>query len=252
MVNWIKSSIDNILFNDNGEFIVKTDFYINNDKLYATYYVDITELFIDIKYPIIIKGNYRDLIFTIDNIEIDKENIQLYLDGKEISLKELNSLLGKNLAVNSFYYKFAIADKNKIMNDIKRIVESNISETEIPNDIICYRSIGDAELESLKSGKVIKSKYPLSSEPLSTGFSDNVICFFRDRISWKDKDHKWLITAKLNNNQIDHGGTGTYFVPEIFNKTKVWSGRRGNNKVDLSEIYAISYNMDNVINIEEI
>lgn len=127
---------------------------------------------------------------------------------------------------------------------------SNFSSAEIINEsnseIIGYRSIGKQELWDLLDGKTIKGQYNNSSEKQNDSSVNNVVSFFRNPYVWRDSNHMFTIKCKLNSSSI-YTGTGKYYASNSFDKTKIWTGRRGSKEYNLDEIYVESYDIKNVI-----
>ena len=138
----------------------------------------------------------------------------------------------------------------KILNEnigknILSILEENIKD----DYITCYRSIGLAEFEELLEGNKVQGRYNNENEKQNNSNIKNVVCFFKDKIMWRDSAHCILIECKFSNEEISESGTGQYWAAKNFKDTKIWTGRRGNTNYELDEIYVKEYSLKNVINI---
>lgn len=114
-----------------------------------------------------------------------------------------------------------------------------------------YRSIGDEEFVTLLQGRDIIGKYHSFNERehiIKTNNAEslgNVVCFFTERIAWKDRYHKIFIEIEIPNEKL-YFGTGIYYAAKSLEKTKIWSGRRGNIRYEFQEAYVEKYNSSNV------
>lgn len=118
--------------------------------------------------------------------------------------------------------------------------------------MIVYRNIGSSELISLFDGKTIYGKFSNSCESQNTSNLDEVLCCFIKKIHWVDKFHKFLVAIEVPEDRILEKGIGTYFASDKFAKTGVWTGRRGSHKYKLEEAYIKSYDIKDVISINDI
>lgn len=127
---------------------------------------------------------------------------------------------------------------------MKTLLEAMNILKESSNKVECYRTIGYDEFYDLLDKKTIKGKYSNSTEKQNTSNVDNVVCFFKEPITWLDKEHVFMIKCKFND--ILDQGQGKYYASKDFGETSIWTGRRGKTEYNLDEIYVPEYNIDNV------
>ena len=138
------------------------------------------------------------------------------------------------------------------MNQKDMLIESTILALEgrlfeNSSKIIGYRSIGLSEFYELLDNREIMGKFSNSEEKQNNSNLDNIICFFKDKIMWKNVNHEILIKCQFNEKDIIDFGTGQYWASKDFAKTKVWTGRRGTVSYNLDEFYVKKYTLNNVI-----
>lgn len=120
--------------------------------------------------------------------------------------------------------------------------------------VTLYRNIGRKELEKLLSGQVIVGYYNLSHERQSSAHYDRVVCTYKDKIIWKfsnSDSHQYIIKLSVPKSACLKTGIGTYFASKQFKTTKVWTGRRGSVQYELEEVYLDSYDISNLVEIQE-
>ena len=102
-----------------------------------------------------------------------------------------------------------------------------------------YRSISSNEYVRLLLGIPIDGNYnPLHiKECGNNGYYGNIICAFEDEIKWKDNNHKIFITLEVDETKIIGKGESIWFMPKSFSKTKVYYGKRGEEKYILNDYY---------------
>ena len=115
--------------------------------------------------------------------------------------------------------------------------------------MLLYRCVGLNEMNNLigYSGecKVIMGNYNLSTEEQSTGNMIGAISFFCEPYLWLDSRHKVVVICDIPEDRLQFG-KGVYFAAKGFEKTKVWTGRRGSVRYELDEAYTASYSITDV------
>ncbi len=111
-----------------------------------------------------------------------------------------------------------------------------------------YRSIGDEEFFSLLHGDSIEGRYcnfKKNENVLDKEDIGSVVCFFVDKIRWKDAKHTFFLEVEIPDEELIFG-TGIYYAAKSLGKTKTWTGRNGHCKYEFKEAYAKKYNVSNI------
>lgn len=108
------------------------------------------------------------------------------------------------------------------------------------------RSISISELNALLTGEVIYGRYNLSTEKQSTCDKDNMFSFYIADYWWIDSSHRFSIIVDIPDNRLSYG-LGTYYASKSFEKTHIWSGRRGKVEYQVLEYYCESYSINDVL-----
>lgn len=134
---------------------------------------------------------------------------------------------------------------DELLESTQRALLNNLYENY--NTILGYRSIGLAEFQELLLGHTIKGKFNNSTQDQNNSNLDNVVCFFKNKIIWKDSQHEILIKCQFNSDDVLGNGIGDYWASKDFATTGVWTGRRGKTNYKLDEFYVKEYNLHNII-----
>ena len=114
-----------------------------------------------------------------------------------------------------------------------------------------YRSIGTKELDILMAGKEVNGQYNsfnFREHIIKTNDAErleNIVCFFTDRIRWKDAEHYVFLEAEISDKELTFG-IGIYHAAKSLAKTNTWSGRWGNTRYEFQEAYINKYDESNI------
>lgn len=112
--------------------------------------------------------------------------------------------------------------------------------------MILYRSIGIEEFNTLLRDGKCDGRYNAFKEEKSTCKQRGlVVSFFVDDVWWVDHSHNILLVLDIHDSKLSFG-YGEYWASKDFNKTHIWSGRRGSAHYRVKEAYASSYNLTDV------
>lgn len=84
---------------------------------------------------------------------------------------------------------------DKLLESTQRALLNNLYENY--NTILGYRSIGLGEFQELLSGETIKGKFSNSTQEQNNSNLDNIVCFFKNKIIWKDSQYEILIKCQF-------------------------------------------------------
>lgn len=111
--------------------------------------------------------------------------------------------------------------------------------------MLLHRCMSEREFLSLLKGEIIYGMYDIGSEPQSSGTMQSAVSFYVDDVWWVDKVHKIFAIVELPDCFIELG-YGTYWASKEFEKTHIWTGRRGKTQYRVKEAYAPNYALNNV------
>lgn len=165
-----------------------------------------------------------------------------YVGGDGAYMIELNDGWRDPAGNNYIWAK----NKREAHQILKSCTKNNLNES--IDSVIGYRSIGEKELYKLLNGETIHGQFDNSAERQNESNEKDVVCFFTKPYAWHDKRHQFTIKCKLNPDKLSYG-SGVYYAAKNLDKTKIWTGRRGKVEYNLDEIYAKSYDINNVVSM---
>ena len=118
----------------------------------------------------------------------------------------------------------------------------------------CFRSISRNEMAKLMLGIPITGTWSKGyhSECGYSGYWGSVVCAFTDDIKWHDGDHSFFVELEIPESRILEKATSVWMMPKSFSKNKIYRGRSGDEKFNLSEIYFKEYDIRDVVSITSI
>lgn len=165
-----------------------------------------------------------------------------YVGGDGAYMIELNDGWRDPAGNNYIWAK----NKREAHQILKSCTKNNLNES--ANSIIGYRSIGEKELQMLLNGETIYGQFDNSAERQNDSNEKDVVGFFAKPYAWHDKRHRFTVKCRLNPDELSYGN-GVYYAAKDLDKTKIWTGRRGKVEYNLDEMYAKSYDINDVISI---
>ena len=120
--------------------------------------------------------------------------------------------------------------------------------------VTLYRNIGQKELEKLLSGQTIEGYYKLPCEDQSSEYYDRVVPTYRDKIIIKvlnSDTHQYNIKLSVPKAACSKTKTVPYLASKQFKHMKVLTGHKGSVQYELKEVYLDSYDISNLVEIQE-
>ena len=115
--------------------------------------------------------------------------------------------------------------------------------------MILHRSVSIKELQILLNEGVIKGNYNITNERQSTASCNQaVVSAFVGDVWWIDKRHEILLLLDIPEARLTFG-IGDYWASANFDKTHIWSGRRGDNHYYIKEAYFQYYTIHEVMTV---
>ena len=111
--------------------------------------------------------------------------------------------------------------------------------------MLLNRSIALSELDKLLNGEVVEGRFDLSKENQSNQNYKNVLSFFPDDYWWIDSSHRIQIKVDIDESRL-LPGVGVYYAAKNFEKTHIWTGRKGKTEYQIPEYYCYKYNIHDV------
>ena len=115
-----------------------------------------------------------------------------------------------------------------------------------------YRSIGEKELQKLLREIRVRGMFDCEFESQNKTKLNNVICTFTKDFRWKDKEHIFYIIMEIPDERIIEKNEAIYYVSKEAIKSKVWSGRDGQEIYKIEEAYLDSYDINDIVTIKGI
>lgn len=109
-----------------------------------------------------------------------------------------------------------------------------------------YRSISEKELTKLLREVDVRGQYDCAFEAQTESNLNNVCCFFTEDFRWDDNEHIFYLEIEVPDDRILEKSKARYWVPKNVLKTRVWTGRRGDELLEIEEAYLDSYNVADV------
>lgn len=198
------------------------------------------------------------------------------IEGKSLQEKivkkgskwQVQSEKGKNLG--TYDTKKEAEDRLKQVHYFKHVNEETfnkdieiptpISRENLPDEVICYRTITNDEFYRLFSGDVIEGQWiPDDNDWVHfdnlTNRNAKIILFYTDYYRFRLYKNRITLKCKFNKKDIVAVAKGRYAVAKNFNKTKSINKeyyRYDDDMVFLDEIGVLSYDLSNVLEIVSI
>lgn len=264
------------LLKECGEFIYHATYKSELDKIYKEGLHDFWFGINDYECLDMIEYNHdkydEEVIIAIPTKYLDANKCDFTVDNGDgySDLWAGTGIYNGTITKDQFEYIYDVDNEDYIKESFKHVNEETfnkdieiptpISRENLPDEVICYRTITNDEFYRLFSGDVIEGQWiPDDNDWVHfdnlTDRNAKIILFYTDYYRFRIYKNRITLKCKFNKKDIVAVAKGRYAVSKNFNKTKVINKEYyhyDDDMVFLDEIGVLSYDLSNVLEIVSI